>query len=120
MLNIFHLYSFEPYPQKVHLDEMAGNLEWPPRAPPTEPEETTTSSMLDLRVLCGDSHSTFTFSLYRYPPGYAPQTSPQGSRGAYTAVSFHSDREVGMSSSGQGPQDRTKVNYTEINVPQNV
>ncbi len=114
------MYSFEPYAQKIHLDKMARNLEWPPRVPSTEPEDVTTSSRVDLRLLCGDSHSTFTFSLYRYPPGYAPQpsqTPPQGGRGAYTAVSFHSDREVSMSASGQGPQDRTKVCYTEINLP---
>ena len=59
--------SFEPFPLKVALDRQATDLPWPPGPPPTEPRKIRQGSSVDLRVACGDSHSTFSFSVFKYP-----------------------------------------------------
>ena len=61
------VYSFEPFPLKVALDRQATDLPWPPGPPPTEPRKIRQGSSVDLRVACGDSHSTFSFSVFKYP-----------------------------------------------------
>lgn len=131
----FSVYSsFEPFAQKVHLNKDATDLDWPPKVPDVEPDKTTKSSIFDLRVLCGDSHSSFLFSLYKYPPaviekppsGGQPSASPQKPQArrsslGYTSVSFTTDKDgvpqFNMSASERDrPIDPTKVYYSEVNV----
>jgi hypothetical protein len=51
----------------VKLDKEAVSVPWPPSCPPTVPGQVQRGSAFDLCVACGDSHSTFCFSLYKYP-----------------------------------------------------
>ena len=130
-------FSFEPFAQNIHLNKEATDLEWPPKVPDIEPDKTTKSSIFDLRVLCGDSHSSFLFSLYKYPPTTVEKLSssvqlsspqkPQARRSSlgYTAVSFATDkdgvpqfniRDGSIASERDRPIDPTKVYYSEVNV----
>ena len=52
---------------KVGFDRRATDLPWPPAPPPNDPRNIMEGSSIDLRVACGDSHSTFSFSLYKFP-----------------------------------------------------
>lgn len=72
-MNEFHPYHpptkfFEPFSQRICIDKQATSLEWPPKAPETEPREHMYANSFDLSVNCGDSHSTFQFNLYKFPP----------------------------------------------------
>lgn len=92
--------------------------------------------MFDLRILCGNSHSSFLFSLYKYPPvgnpqagaqpSFPPKAQARRSSSGYTAVSFSSDKEGAPSLTARdgavsvqkdGLSDASKVCYTEVNVP---
>ena len=59
--------SFESYPVTVKLDKEANSVPWPPCSPAIVPRQVQSGSSFDLCVACGDSHSTFCFSLYKYP-----------------------------------------------------
>ena len=62
--------SFQPYAQKVFRDTRAQDLEWPPQnRDRKEPKGTTKNSSFEFCVECGHTTATFTFSLYKYPPG---------------------------------------------------
>lgn len=52
---------------RVNLDEQATDVLWPPSPPVNEPRRCKQGSSFDLCVTCGDSHSTFSFSLFKYP-----------------------------------------------------
>lgn len=73
---------------RINLNKQATNLPWPPTPPATEPRQVTSGSSLDLCVACGDSHSTFTFSLYKYP---AKQSGPNDLRVKLVCVALFTD-----------------------------
>ena len=64
--------SFDPLPVNVKLDKQASDIPWPPTPPVTAARRQIQSgSSLDLRLACGESHSKFTFNLYKYPANSA-------------------------------------------------
>ena len=77
------------------MDKEAVDIPWPPTPPATapRPRQVQSGSSLDLCVACGDSHSTFCFSLYKYPTNNPQNQIKQVLLYNYVCLS---DREFSM------------------------